>query len=110
MAAIDLISSCRYTRSSILHDLDLKTLRAVLSSLCSPKLNNNRGKSRGNSCGKGTLTFPKSYRSLVIVIAVTVLSTLDIGEAHWFSDSDINEGVNESADYWNVDGLSLEVC
>ena len=130
-SAAGLILSCTYARSSVLYDHGRKTTSAIIksvSSLLSPKSNDSGGKSltqgRGKGHGKGKgksrtmghaqpVTFFQGYFSLFVALVVTlVLSTVDIGEARWFSDTN-DGGVFEGMKEMSNDGIAeviMEVC
>ena len=118
--AVDFILSCTYAQD--LYDHGCKTLSVIIQSLSSlpfPKSNDSGSKSRTQGRGKGRgrsqpVTFYKGYSLLISLVVTVVLSSVNIGEASWFSGEDdggVVEGVNElAADYGNVEGVSMEVC
>lgn len=74
-----------------------------------------QGRGKGNVQAQ-PVTFFKGYHSLLVALVVTVslLSTIDIGEARWLSNN-YNGGAVESVkelldDYGSVGRVSMEVC
>ena len=134
MPAVELIlGMMRFTYARDLYDGGCKNLGIVLKSVRSPSLlypksNHSEGKScrkgrgRGKSRGKGhgksrskakqKAASPQltGYRSLLVLMVVTGVSS---GEAVWFShnnDSEAAEKVNDLLDDGVVEEVSIEVC
>ena len=112
MAAQSIVGmlSSTFARSSVLYDHGCKTLRAILksaSSLLTLVVNYSRGKSRrgrGQDKGKSTI--------FCFLVSLFVFSAVDIGEAHWFTDTNdggVVDSVKELFDDGNLEGVIM-VC